>query len=122
MNSIPTNGTGTETGPGVAPPEGYEASADSMTSRGNTISWAAEDAQVEVDEVQPTELGEDEFGEAHGEHYASYSEAITQLGEGAVGMCTSIMSFAAQLSGTGTTYGSGEEAATRTVTQSGSDL
>jgi hypothetical protein len=101
-------------------PDGYEAAADTMSTRGRTISNAAEDAQGDVEELATTEVGSADFGTAHTEYHADYSASIQQLGEGATAMCTSLMSFAAQLGGAGADYAANDAAASQTVSQSGS--
>jgi hypothetical protein len=118
-----TNDNGGAPGPGgVAPPEGYTTDTDQMGSSGRNISNAAEDAQDEVEDLGETELSADEFGTAHTDHHADYSEAIQLLGEGANAMCSNLMAFAGQLGGAGQDYSAGEASATNTVTASGSDL
>lgn len=121
----PPSTTSGTTGPGpggVAPPEGYTTDTGQMSSAGRTIGNAAEDAQGDVEDLQPTELAATDFGTAHNEWHADYSAAIQQLGEGAVAMCTNLMSFAGQLGGAGQSYESSETSAANTVTASGSGL
>jgi len=117
---VTSNNAGPGPGPGVTAPDGYEAAADTMSTRGRTISNAAEDAQGDVEDVATTEIGGAEFGKAHTEHHADYSASIQQIGEGATAMCTALMSFAAQLGGAGADYASNDAAASQTVSQSGS--
>lgn len=115
-----SNNAGPGAGPGVVAPDGYEAAADTMSTRGRTISNAAEDAQGDVEDLATTEVGSADFGTAHTEYHADYSASIQQLGEGASAMCTSLMSFAAQLGGAGADYAANDAAASQTVSQSGS--
>jgi len=111
------------TGPGgVAPPDGYTTDTGQMSTSGRTISNAAEDAQGDVEDLQPTELAATDFGTVHNEHHADYSAAIEQLGAGATAMCTNLMSFAGQLGGAGQSYDSTETGATSTVSSPGSGL
>ena len=111
------------TGPGgVAPPDGYTTDTGQMSTSGRTISNAAEDAQGDVEDLQPTELAATDFGTVHNEHHADYSAAIEQLGAGATAMCTNLMSFAGQLGGAGQSYATTETGATSTVTTPGSGL
>jgi hypothetical protein len=107
---------------GVAAPEGYTTDTDQMGSSGRNISNEAEDAQEEVEDLQQTELSAEEFGTAHTEKHADYSAAIQLLGEGANAMCSTLMSFAGQLGGSGETYSAGEASATSTVSAPGSEL
>lgn len=125
MTTPPPSTTSRTTGPGgggVAPPEGYTTDTGQMSSAGRTISNAAEDAQGDVEDLQPTELAATDFGTAHTEPHADYAAAIQQFGEGAIAMCTNLMAFAAQLGGAGQSYDSSETSATNTVNASGSGL
>jgi hypothetical protein len=114
--------TGVTSGPGVAPPDGYTTSTDAMSSSGRAITTAAEDAQDDTEDLQPTQLTDAEFGTAHTEHFAGYSAAIEQLGTGAQAMCANLISFAGQLGGAGQAYADHEQAAVQTVTGSGAGL
>lgn len=118
MNTPPPSANG----PVVAPPEGYTASTDSMSSSARTITTEAENARGETDDLQPTELSEDEFGTAHTEHYAAYAAAIEQFGAGAQAMCDNLIAFAGQLGGAGQAYAATDQAATQTVNTSGAGL
>jgi len=117
---VTSNNSGPGAGPGVVAPDGYEAAADTMSTRGRTINNAAEDAQGDVEDLATTEVGSADFGTAHTEYHADYAASIQQIGEGATAMCTSLMSFAAQLGGAGADYAANDAAASQTVSQSGS--
>ncbi|HYH50611.1 MAG TPA: hypothetical protein VEG38_13780 [Acidimicrobiia bacterium] len=117
--STTTNDPGSS---GVAPPDGYTTDTGQMSTSGRNISNAAEDAQGEVEDLQPTELAAADFGKAHGEWHADYSSAIEQLGAGAIAMCTNLISFAGQLGGAVQSYETTDAGATSTVTTPGSGL
>lgn len=123
MPTPPPSTSSPGSGPGgVAAPDGYTTDTGQMSSAGRTISNAAEDAQDEVEDLQPTELAATDFGTVHTEKHADYSAAIEQLGTGATAMCTNLMSFAGQLGGAGQSYDSTETGATSTVSSPGSGL
>jgi hypothetical protein len=92
---------------GVAPPDGYTTDTGQMSGAGRNISNAAEDAKDDVEDTQPTELTDAEFG-------------IEQLGQGATAMCDNLLSFAGQIGGAGQTYSTTETGAATTVTAPGS--
>lgn len=110
MNTPPTNAGG------VAPPDGYTTDTGGMSGAGRTISDAAEDARGEVEDLQPTELTDAEFGQKHTQYHADYAKAIEELGQGAVAMCDTLMAFAGQIGAAGQQYASTESGAVTTVT------
>src|SRR6266540_5750454 len=110
------------TGPGVAPPEGYSASTDSMSSSARAITTAAEDTRGDTDDLQPTALSEAEFGPKHTEHFAAYAEAVEKFGAGAQAMCDNLIAFAGQVGGAGQAYAGTDQSAAGTVTASGAGL
>lgn len=105
---------------GVAPPDGYTTDTGQMSGAGRTINDAAEDAKDDVEDLQPTELTDAEFGTEHTQWYGDYAAAIEQLGTGAVAMCDNLVAFAGQVGGAGQTYSTTETGATNTVTAPGS--
>lgn len=109
-------------GPGVAPPDGYEADTSSMGARSRTITNEAEDANGEVKDLQPTKVAAADFGKVHGEYQADYAKGIEQLGTGAVAMCTTITSFAGQIGGAGQDYAASDSGNTGTVNESGAGM
>lgn len=118
MNAPPPDANG----PGVAPPEGYTASTDSMSSSARTITTAAEDARGETDDLQPTRLTEADFGTEHTEHFTAYAAAIEQYGTAAQAMCDNLIAFAGQLGGAGASYAGTDQAAAQTVSSAGAGL
>lgn len=106
----------------VAPPEGYTASTDSMTSSARAITTAAEDTHGDTDDLQPTRLSEAEFGPAHTEHFAAYAEAVERFGAGAQAMCDNLIGFAGQIGGAGQSYARTDQSAAGTVNASGAGL
>jgi hypothetical protein len=112
MTSRPTNGDGG----GVAPPDGYSADTGTMSGTARNIGNAAEDAKGEVDDVQPTELTEAEFGTKHTQYQAGYAAGIEQLGQAATAMCDSFVTFAGQIGGAGQSYTETDTGAAHTVT------
>lgn len=116
MNALPANGSG------VAPPDGYTASTDSMSSSGRAITTAAEDARGDTEDLQPTQLSDADFGTAHTDCFADYSAAIEQLGAGAQAMCENLIAFAGQLGGAAESYAGTEQAGVQTLNASGVEL
>jgi hypothetical protein len=116
MNTPPANAGG------VAPPDGYTTDTGQMSGAGRNIGNAAEDAKAEVEDTQPTELTDAEFGKEHTKWQADYAAAIEQLGQGATAMCDNLTAFAGQIGGAGAQYSSTESGATSTVTAPGSGL
>jgi hypothetical protein len=116
MNTPPANPGG------VAPPDGYTTDTGQMSGAGRNINNAAEDAKGDVEDTQPTELTDAEFGTKHTQHHGDYSAAIEQLGQGATAMCDNLLSFAGQIGGAGQTYSTTETGAATTVTAPGSGL
>ncbi len=110
MNTPPTNPGG------VAPPDGYTTDTGQMSGAGRTIGDAAEDARGEVEDTQPTELTEAEFGKKHTQWQKDYAAAIEQLGQGATAMCDNLTAFAGQIAGAGQSYSSTDSGAATTVT------
>lgn len=119
--TTPSPGTSTPSG-GVAPPDGYTTDTGEMTGAGRVIGNAAEDAQGEVEDLQPTVLAQADFGTAHTEWHADYAAGIAELGAGATAMCTNLLAFAGQIGGAGSTYATTETGATGTVSAPGSGL
>src|SRR4051812_6922087 len=95
MNTPPANAGG------VAPPDGYTTDTGQMSGAGRNIGNAAEDAKGEVEDTQPTELTDAEFGKEHTKWQADYAAAIEQLGPGATAMCDNPTPFAGQIGGAG---------------------
>jgi len=116
MTSRPTNGGG------VAPPDGYTTDTGQMSGAGRNISTAAEDARGDVEDTQPTEITDAEFGTKHTQWQADYAAGIEQLGQGALAMCDNLVSFAGQVGGAGQSYGTTDTGAASTVTAPGSGL
>ncbi len=81
-----------------------------------TSAHAAEDARGEVEDTQPTELTDAEFGTKHTQWQADYAAGIEQLGQGATAMCDNLVSFAGQIGGAGAQYSTTESGAASTVT------
>jgi hypothetical protein len=101
---------------GVAPPDGYTTDTGQMSGAGRNISNAAEDAKGDVEDLQPTELTDAEFGTMHTQWHADYAAGIEQLGTGAIAMCDNLAAFAGQVGGAGQTYSTTETGAASTVT------
>lgn len=114
MNTPPTNAGG------VAPPDGYTTDTGQMSGAGRNIGTAAEDARGDVEDTQPTELTDAEFGTVHTQWQADYATAIEQLGQGAIAMCDNLVAFAGQIGGAGQAYSTTESGAAATVTAPGS--
>jgi hypothetical protein len=111
MNTRPTNAGG-----GVAPPDGYTTDTGQMSGAGRNIGNAAEDAKDEVEDTQPTELTEAEFGTKHTQWQKDYAAGIEQLGQGATAMCDNLVAFAGQIGGAGQAYTGTDSGAASTVT------
>lgn len=107
---------------GVAPPDGYTTDTGQMSGAGRNIGDAAEDAKGDVEDTQPTELTDAEFGKEHTKWQKDYAAGIEQLGQGATAMCDNLVAFAGQVGGAGQTYSTTESGATSTVTAPGSGL
>ena len=114
MNTPPTNAGG------VAPPDGYTTDTGQMSGAGRNINDAAEDARNDVEDTQPTELTDAEFGQKHTQHQADYAKGIEQLGQGATAMCDNLIAFAGQIGAAGQSYSTTESGAAATVTAPGS--
>ena len=112
MNTPPAN-------PGVAPPSGYQTSADGMSSAARRIHDGAEDSQRAVQDLKPTRLTDKEFGTKHTQWFAAYAKAVEQLGAGSNAMCANLIGFSGQLSGAGAAYSSNDGHNAQTVSQSG---
>lgn len=112
MTSRPTNAGGG----GVAPPDGYTTDTGAMSGTARNIGNAAEDAKGEVDDTQPTELTDAEFGTKHTQYQAAYAAGIEQLGQGATAMCDNLVAFAGQIGGAGQAYTGTDSGAANTVT------
>jgi hypothetical protein len=110
MNTPPANPGG------VAPPDGYTTDTGQMSGAGRNIGDAAEDAKGDVEDTQPTELTDQEFGKKHTQWQADYASGIEQLGTGATAMCDNLVAFAGQVGGAGQSYSTTETGAANTVT------
>ncbi len=110
MNTPPANPGG------VAPPDGYTTDTGQMSGAGRTIGDAAEDAKGDIEDTQPTELTDQEFGKKHTQWQADYASAIEQLGQGATAMCDNLVAFAGQIGGAGQAYTTTDTGAASTVT------
>ena len=110
MNTPPANPGG------VAPPDGYTTDTGQMSGAGGKIGTAAEDARGEVEDTQPTELTDAEFGTKHTQWQKDYAAGIEQLGQGATAMCDNLVSFAGQIGAAGAQYSATESGAASTVT------
>lgn len=123
MTTPPPSSTPPPADPGgVAPPDGYTTDTGKMSGAGANINDAAEDAKGDVEDTQPTELTDAEFGTKHTQWHGDYAAAIEQLGQGATAMCDNLISFAGQISGAGAAYGTTESGATTTVSAPGAGL
>jgi len=121
-SSTPPPSSTSNTGSGVAAPDGYTTDTGQMSSAGRNINTKAEDAKGDVDEVKPAKVKPAEFGVKHQDYQADYAAAIEAMGTASVAMCDNLMAFSGQLGGAGTDYATNETSATSTVTQSGSGM
>lgn len=107
---------------GVTAPSGYTADTGTMASQSKAILDAAESAQDDVSDLAPAKVTDADFGTAHTQWAADFTAAIDELGKGASGMCTSLISLANAIGSAGQQYAAAESAQASAATQSGSGM
>ncbi|HWC83915.1 MAG TPA: hypothetical protein VG756_28485 [Pseudonocardiaceae bacterium] len=99
---------------------GYSASSDSLGQASKTISTDASNTQNQLSKNTATTIAAADWGQAHGSHQGDYAAAMTELGKGISGMCTTLTSFAGLLGQASTNYASVEGSNASSVSNSGS--